>query len=125
MTQVVVERWVWRAELTVGTKRGYTGTEVVTPADIIPLVQEYQKDTDPWYAVIVWTRGTVLGPTFPPETVIKVTLENNPLYTPNAKYEDVRDYVTSLAALLAEKLHQIRVYVGIYSVRSLIVDTSV
>ncbi len=122
---VIADKSCWRAELTIGTRHGYTGPEIVKPGDLIPYVESYQKRGDPWFAVIVWTRGTVIGPTFPSETVIKITLESNPLYTANASEQDVVDYATHLADYLATEFHQVRVYVSLYPIRSWIVDTTV
>lgn len=115
----------WRAELTIGTREGYKGPEVVRPGDLISHIEAYQQRPEPWFAVIVWTRGTVIGPTFPSETVIKVTLESNPLYTADATEQDVTSYAVHLADYLAVEFHQVRVYVAVYPIRSLIVDTSV
>ncbi len=125
MTKTIADRPCWRAELTIGTMHGHGGPEVVKPGDLIPHIEAYQQRLDPWFAVIVWTRGTVIGPTFPSETVIKVTLENNPLYTPHAIEQDIADYAVHLADYLAMEFQQVRVYVAIYPIRSLIVDTSV
>ncbi len=125
VTQTIADALCWRAELTFGTREGYQGPEVVKPDDLIPHIEAYQQRLDPWYAVIVWTRGTVIGPTFPSETVIKITMESNPLYTANATEQDVADYATHLADYLATEFQQVRVYVALYPIRSLIVDTSV
>lgn len=124
MTKIIADAPCWRAELTIGTREGYKGPEIVTPADVIVLVEAYQQRLDPWFAVIVWTRGTVIGPTFPKETVIKVTLESNPLYTSDATEQDVSAYAIHLADYLAAELRQVRVYVAICPIRSLIVDTT-
>lgn len=113
---------VWRAELTIGTRHGYEGPEMVKPGDLLPLIDAFQRQSEPWYAVIVWTRGTVTGPTFPAETVIKVTLESNPLYTPNASESAIVSYAAGLAAFLGAHLHQVRVYVAVYPIRSLIIE---
>lgn len=114
----------WRAELTVGTREGYKGAEIVKSADLIPLIEEFQGLDETWYAAIVWTRGTVIGPTFPSETVIKVSLESNPLYTKDATEGDVLFYATELAGFLARLLKQVRVYVAVYPIRSLIVENA-
>ncbi|HMV38577.1 MAG TPA: hypothetical protein PLU79_15945 [Burkholderiaceae bacterium] len=124
MSKVIADAPCWRAELTIGTRHGYTGPEVVTPMDLIPHIEAYQQRLDPWFAVIVWTRGTVIGPTFPSETVIKVSLESNPLYTADATEKQIRDYAAHLADYLATELQQVRVYLAVYPIRSLIVDTS-
>lgn len=124
MTVIAVER-CWRAELTIGTREGYKGKEIVKPGDLIPHIEAYQQRLDPWYAVIIWTRGTVIGPTFPSETVIKVSLESNPLYTKDATEDDIAQYAAHLADYLAVEFKQVRVYVAIYPIRSLIVDTTV
>ncbi len=121
---VIADGTCWRAELTIGTRHGYTGPEIVKPADLIPHIEAYQQRADPWFAVIVWTRGTVIGPTFPSETVIKITLESNPLYTADVTEQDVTNYATHLADYLATEFHQVRVYVSLSHIRSLIVDTS-
>ena len=125
MTQTIADASCWRAELTIGTREGYKGPEVVKPGDLIPHIEAYQQRLAPWFAVIIWTRGTVIGPTFPSETVIKVTLESNPLYTADATEDDIARYATHLADYLATEFHQVRVYIAVYSIRSLIVDTSV
>lgn len=119
---IIADAPCWRAELTVGTRQGYTGPEVVTPADLVPHIEAYQQRLDPWFAVIVWTRGTVIGPTFPSETVIKITLESNPLYTADATEADVYAYAAHLVDYLAVEFQQVRVYVAVYSIRSLIVE---
>lgn len=123
MTNMIADTLCWRAELTIGTRHGYKGDELVKPGDLIPHIEEYQKRLDPWYAVIVWTRGTVIGPSFPSETVIKVSLESNPLYTPKASEMDIVTYATHLADYLATEFHQVRVYVAVYPIRSMIVET--
>ena len=125
MTKVIADNPCWRAELTIGTRHGYTGPEFVKPGDLIPHIEAYQQQSDPWFAVIVWTRGTVIGPTFPSETVIKITLESNPLYTATASEQNIVDYATHLADYLAVEFHQVRVYVSLFPIRSLIVNTSV
>ena len=122
---IVADKQCWRAELTIGTRYGYTGPEAVKPADLIPHIEEYQKRLDPWFAVIVWTRGTVIGPTFPSETVVKVALESNPLYTADATEEQITAYAAHLADYLAVEFQQVRVYVAVYPIRSLIIDTTV
>lgn len=94
----------------------------MTPGDLIPHIEAFQREADPWFAVIVWTRGTVVGPTFPSETVIKVTLESNPLYTAEATAIDIHDYATRLADRLAVTFHQVRIYLALYTIRSLIVE---
>lgn len=119
---IIADAPCWRAELTIGTRHGYTGPEVVTPGDLIPHIEAFQREADPWFAVIVWTRGTVVGPTFPSETVIKVTLESNPLYTAEATAIDIHDYATRLADRLAVTFHQVRIYLALYTIRSLIVE---
>lgn len=124
MTKTIADMPCWRAELTIGTREGYAGPEVVSPRDLIPLIEEYQGACDPWFAVIIWSQGTVLGPTFPAETVTKVSMESNPLYTATATENDIVQYATKLAARLAESLRQVRVYVALYPIRSLIVDTT-
>ena len=118
---IIAKNNVWRAELTIGTKLGYEGPEVVTPGDVIGLVQTFFKETtEETYATIVWTRGTVMGPGFDPETVIKVTIENNPLYSSDAKDSDVQAYAVRLSAFLAAKLQQQRIYVAMFPIVSLI-----
>lgn len=124
MSTAIADAPCWRAELTVGTREGYKGAEIVKPADFIPLIEEFQGLDETWYAAIVWTRGTVIGPTFPSETVIKVTLESNPLYTKDATEQDVLFYATELAGFLARLLKQVRVYVAVYPIRSLIVENT-
>lgn len=124
MSTVIANRPCWRAELTVGTREGYKGDEIVKPGDLIPHIEEYQKRLDPWYAVIIWTRGTVIGPTFPSETVIRVSLESNPLYTPTATEQDITDYATHLADYLAVEFKQVRIYLAVYPIRSLIVENA-
>lgn len=121
-TTTIANATCWRAELTIGTREGYKGEEIVKPGDLIPLIEEYQGLDATWYAVIVWTRGTVIGPTFPAETVIKVSLESNPLYTKEATEEDITFYATELAGFLARLLKQVRVYVAVYPILSLIVE---
>ncbi len=114
---------VWRAELTVGTMQGYEGAEVVTPGDLIPRIETFQRQhTKEWFPTIVWTRGTVIGPTFKTETVIKVTMESNPLYSPDASDTDVLNYATDLAEYLGKELKQVRVYVALYQVACAIVE---
>lgn len=121
--RIIADAPCWRAELTIGTREGYKGPEVVTPGDLIPHIEAYQQRLDPWYAVIVWTRGTVIGPSFPSETVIKVALESNPLYTTGATEDDIMHYATHLADYLAIEFRQVRIYVAVYPIRSLIVET--
>lgn len=121
-TTTIADAPCWRAELTIGTREGYKGAEIVKPGDLIPLIEEFQGLDTTWYAAIVWTRGTVIGPTFPSETVIKVSLESNPLYTKDATESDVLFYATELAGFLARLLKQVRVYVAVYPIRSLIVE---
>lgn len=125
MTKIVADNPCWRAELTIGTRAGYDGPEVVKPYDLIPHIEEYTKRPDPWFPVIIWSYGTVIGPTFPSERVIKLTLESNPLYTAGATEFDVTQYATHLADYLATEFHQVRVYVAVYRIRSMIVDTSI
>ena len=60
----VVLTLCWRAELTIGTRHGYTGPEVIRPMDLIPYIEACQQRPDPWFAVIVWACGTVIGPSF-------------------------------------------------------------
>lgn len=120
---IIADRVVWRAELTIGTRQGYKGPEIVTPDDLIAHIEAYQQRPDPWFAVIVWAHGTVIGPTFPSERVIKITLESNPLYTADATESDVMEYATHLADYLAIEFHQVRVYVAVYPIRSLIVES--
>jgi hypothetical protein len=117
---------LWRAELTIGTRQGYMGSELITPTDVISLVQLFQDQIADvrWFAVIVWARGTVLGQTFPRETVIRVTLESNPLYSADASEQEVADYATALADYLAEQLQQARIYVALYPFRGLIVEST-
>lgn len=124
MSRVIANALCWRAELTIGTRHGYTGPEVIRPMDLIPYIEAYQQRSDPWFAVIVWACGTVIGPSFPSETVIKASLESNPLYTADATEDQIRDYAAHLADYLATELQQVRVYVAVYPIRSLIVDTS-
>lgn len=119
---IIADEACWRAELTIGTRHGYTGPEVVKPGDLVPHIEAFQREADPWFAVIVWTRGTVIGPTFPSETVIKVTLESNPLYTAGATAMDVHDYATRLADRLAVAFRQVRIYLALYAIRSTIVE---
>lgn len=121
--RIIADSPCWRAELTIGTREGYKGPEIVKPGDLIPHIEEYQKRLDPWYAVIIWTRGTVIGPTFPSETVIKVSLESNPLYTAAATEADIVAYAAHLADYLAVEFRQVRIYVAVYPIRSLIVET--
>lgn len=122
---IIADHQVWRAELTIGTRHGYRGPEVIKPGDIITRIEAYQQRPEPWYAVIVWTRGTVIGPSFPSETVIKITLESNPLYSADATEHDILDYAAHLADYLAVEFRQVRVYVVVYPIRSVIVDTTV
>ena len=121
---IIADAPCWRAELTIGTREGYKGPEVVTPADLIGHIEAYQQRSDPWFAVIVWTRGTVIGPSFPTETVIKITLESNPLYTADATEDAVMRYAAHLADYLAVEFRQVRVYMAVYPIRSLIVETA-
>jgi len=122
MTKIVADGYVWRAELTIGTMQGYSGPEVVKPGDLVPLIQEFQSQRELWFPAIVWTRGTVLGPAFPPETVIRVSMESNPLYSRDADEQDVGNYACLLANFLGKKLSQVRVYVATYGIRSQIVE---
>lgn len=122
---VIADAPCWRAELTIGTRHGYTGPEVVKPVDLIPHIEAFQREADPWFAIIVWTRGTVIGPTFPCETVIKITLESNPLYTAEATEDEIRNYAARLAARLGAEFHQVRIYAAIYAIRSIIVELEI
>lgn len=124
MTKTIADGQCWRAELTVGTREGYKGDEVVSRADLLAFVEAYMERPAPWYAVIVWSTGSVIGPTFPVETVYKISLENNPLYTPDATEEQVRAYAIHLADYLAVEFRQVRIYVALYPIRSMIVDTT-
>jgi hypothetical protein len=119
---VIADHQCWRAELTIGMREGYQGPEMVNANDIISHIQAYQQRPEPWYAVIVWTHGTVIGPTFPSETVIKITLESNPLYTADATEFEVTNYALHLADYLAVEFRQVRVYVAVYPIRSLILE---
>jgi hypothetical protein len=122
--QAIADAPCWRAELTIGTRRGYTGPEIVKPGDLRPHIEAFQRAISPWFAVIVWTRGTVIGPTFPSETVIKVSLESNPMYTADATEQEIRDCAMHLAGALAKAFEQVRVYVAVYAIRSLIVEAT-
>lgn len=114
---------VWRAELTVGTMQGYDGPEVIRPQDMIKFIETFQRDhIREWFPTIVWSRGTVIGPTFKTETVIKISLESNPLYSPDASDTDVLNYAVDLAAYLGKELAQVRVYVALYQVACAIVE---
>lgn len=124
MTAIIADAPCWRAELTIGTREGYKGPEVVKPGDLIEHIEEWQKRPEPWYAVIVWTRGSVIGPSFPTETVIKITLESNPLYSRDATETDITAYAVSLADYLAAEFQQVRVYLAVYPIRSLIVENT-
>lgn len=121
---VIADAPCWRAELSIGTRHGYTGPEIVQPGDLIPHIEVFQREADPWFAVIVWTRGTVIGPTFPSETIIKISLESNPLYTADATEAQIKSYATRLAQRLAVVFHQVRIYVAVYAIRSLIVEVA-
>ena len=48
----------------------------------------------------------MIGPSFPSETVIKASLESNPLYTADATEDQIRDYAAHLADYLATELQQ-------------------
>jgi hypothetical protein len=49
-------------------------------------------------------------------------LESNPLYTKDATEADIVFYATELAGFLARMLKQVRVYVAVYPIRSMIVE---
>lgn len=120
---IIASNPVWRAELTVGTKHGYEGAEVVTPGHVIELIQRFFKQTtEEVFSTIVWTRGTVLGPWFDPETVIKVTIENNPLYSPDVSDLNVQQYAERLSDFLASELHQTRIYISLFPILSIITE---
>ena len=38
MTTIIADAPCWRAELTIGTREGYKGAEIVKPGDLIPLL---------------------------------------------------------------------------------------
>lgn len=119
---IIANRTCWRAELTIGTHAGYGPIEVVDPSLLIEHIEVYQQRPGPWYAGIVWPGGTVVGPTFPSEPVIRVVIESNPLYTPDATSDDVTRYATDLAEYLAAEFEQVRIYIAVYPVTSLIVE---
>lgn len=123
-TKILANAQVWRAELTIGTMAGYEGEEVVTHAALVEHLEVYQQRPEPWYPVIVWSSGKVIGPAFPTETVFKITLESNPLYSAQATDADIHDYAMHLADYLAVEFLQTRVYVALYPIRSFIVGTS-
>ena len=124
MSKIIADAPCWRAELTIGTRHGYNGPEVVRPDDLIPHIEAHQRDTDPWFPVIVWTCGTVVGLSFPSETVIKVSMESNPLYTAATTEPQISSYATRLAERLAVAFHQVRIYVSVYAIRSMIVEVA-
>jgi hypothetical protein len=125
MMSTIADGHAWHADLSIGTMHGYSGPEIVTPADVIALVEEFQQRPDPRFAVVVWTRGTILGAAFPKETIIKATVQSNPLFTPSAAAATaVPDYAVALAHFLAERLHQVRVYIDVYLVRTIVVEVA-
>ena len=64
--------------------------------DLIPYIEAYQQRPDPWFAVIVWACGTVIGPSFSSvRRVIKASLRVIP-YTADATEDLIRDYAAHL-----------------------------
>ena len=124
MSRVIANALCWRAERQ-SVHDTATGPEVIRPMDLIPYIEAYQQRPDPWFAVIVW--GTWHGDraVVSSETVIKKPHQRVIHCIPPTQPEDqIRDYAAHLADYLATELQQVRVYVAVYPIRSLIVDTS-
>lgn len=119
---IVANTYVWRAELTIGTMYGYEGPSMFTLLDLVPHIEAFQRKYPKWFAVCCWGDGLIVGPNFPQERVIKLSLESNPMYTPEATEEAITSYATDLANHLAITFQQERIYVAVYQVRSMIVE---
>ena len=114
---------IWRGELSLGLREGYEGPETITPQAVTDVVQGFvlgmQIECGEWFPTIVWSRGTVCLPN-DRETVLKITCETNPVYSPDASQERLSLYALKLAKHLGRTFHQARVYLAVYPITGMV-----